>query len=148
MESALDEKELDEIKDKQDAVTAKFHKKEIPYEEFVKEMSKLDELGGAIKTKELIELMDILRGIGLSKEQIEALVSHENDHCAKAISLGMDPLYQVQLFKIGEMGRFGLYTSVRFEMPKDMPDDEKSRAIKEITNAVEELSHRDKSQLR
>lgn len=151
MAAAPDENEFKEIIDRQDAANAKFRRKEISYEELGRELNELDEPAGAIETKELTGLMDILRIIGLDEDQVKEVVAHENDHCAKALSLGLDAFYQIQFLKTeGEGGEtnLGILPSTRFKLPKDVPDDEKIKILKEVVGAVEKPSPHDENQLR
>jgi len=145
--SAPDEDELRESKDKKNEKIAMFNRKEISYEDLERELKDIGMPGGVIRTNELMELMDILRIIGLGEEQVKEMVAHENDHCAKAISLGMDPIYQIQFSRTKGDDRLSIYPSVALNMPEEMPDDEKTRILKEIAGAVEKLSPSDKKQL-
>ncbi len=149
-ELAPSRNEFEETMEKQNALEKKFKKKQISYEELQRGLCELEDSTGSVETKELTELMDILRIIGLDEKEVKEIVAHENDHCAKALSFGLETFYRIQFLKIkrenGETD-LAILPSAHFHLPEDMPDDEKIKILGEIVSAPEELSIYDEKQL-
>lgn len=148
--AALSEQEFEVMKNRQDVITHSFLKGEISEAESRSEMKKLDVQAGVIKRKGLIQFIDLLRAIGLTENDIRDTVAHENDHMSVALALGVDPVYQIQFLRVrqdGENLQLQLCPSISFDFPEDTSDEEARRILREILEAPEDLSPRDRNQL-
>jgi hypothetical protein len=143
-QDALSEEELEAYKDKQDQSLALFLQNG-PYPE-TGNLRVEHEARGVVIFDNLIDFMLALEVLGLSKEEIDTIVSHENDHMNKAESFGAIGKYQIQFCKMPN-GKYAMYPSCKIDVSDLLPEDEQRRIWKEIISAPEDLSHRDMGQL-
>lgn len=143
--SALPEKELESLKDKQDSLTNQFLKSEMTLKQFGKGMEKLDNQSGVVKFTDLAEFNEGLTIIGLDEETIKAIMDDEVPHFAETEKQGIIPIPQVQ-FLLTENG-MDLYPSIGVDFPDDMPDDKAREILRNIIEAQKNPSPRDKKQL-
>ena len=143
---ALHEDELEPIKDEQDKVTRSFLAREIGAAEYNKKIKELDVQTGVVKRKGIVEYSELLRGIGMSEDEVKETLAHENEHMTESLRLGVDPVYQIQFVRTKTKG-LGVYPSVNFDFPDSMPEEEQRVILSQIIQAPEDLSIRDTSQL-
>lgn len=147
--NALSSDELDPIKDEQDRITNEFLNGTLTGKEYDEQMLVLDRQEGVIRKKTIAEYGSLLRAMNIPEDTVRETLAHENEHMAESVRSGMKPVYQVQFLRtIGVHGvEIGMYPSIYFDFPPDMPDEERRRVLKAIIEAPEGLSPRDHSQL-
>lgn len=148
MKVALDVAALEKIKDEQDRMTASFIRGEVPGADFDNRMKQLEVLQGAVRSHTIEDFEACLRCYPMSEREVSELVEHEGAHFETARSKGLEPHFQVQFARDdGNKMPPILYPSIGFDFPHDMPDEVRIRILREIIEAPEDLSPRDKTQL-
>ncbi len=143
-EVALDMGKLEAVKDKQDAAVRGFLFRKITLAQLNEMMNRLDEQAGVVKMDDLEEFKEALKIIGFDDETVQAIYQDEESHYREAISQGLIPIPQIQIFLDGS--NFGFYPSVGIDL-EGLSDDSARNILRAVIQAQKDLSPRDKSQL-
>jgi hypothetical protein len=94
---------------------------------------------------ELRKIVEILHSG--EKEKMERELAHENAHMAKALSLGLEAKYGLQLMVARSGLTYDYQVFVSAQKPESMSGEEYRRIIEEVISAPDELSESDRIQL-
>lgn len=145
VEKAMSKAEYDRITAESDALTATYLNAEISqaeYETRVKQYS-----FRPIQVETLVEYRHLLSLVlGNDNPGIQETITHENSHMNKLQSLGLEGTYALTIVR-DEAGKIGIFPRVRAIFPDGMPEDERRRLTREITEAPDDLSASDKIHL-
>lgn len=93
----------------------------------------------------LDELVFALDYVGLSGENIESIINHENAHFKQAVAGGLQARFSLRIDRSND-GMLGLTagTQININPKNNLTDDEKRKALRNSTAAPKDLSERDK----
>lgn len=150
MRSALSVNELAQIREKQDMIIHDFMVGKITGVECDRELKRVTRYEGLIQKRTITEFSEVLKVLGFHGEKLFYFLEHENAHMAKALSLGVKPVYEVQLAKLDQEGgqpRIQVQPSIDYDFPTDMPDSQRREVHRIILQAPEVMSEHDRQQL-
>ena len=145
-EEAIPLEELEQIKDKQDALCRDFLNEQITLAEYNKKLEEIEEYPGVIQMRFITWFTRALVEIGLPDAQIDEILAHENEHMVQALIEGCDGVYRIE-FARREDGKFALYPAIATEFPEGITDEEARAMLRRSLEAPDDLSERDKAQL-
>ena len=148
-ETALQRDELESLKDQHDALVQAFLNGELSDAEYQNRLRRNAEAlsKGVLLLASISKFREALELILDSREEVEIILEHENQHMSKALELGLDGWYAIQFIKSHESDQIDFYPSSDIHFPDAIPTEERKRLMIEIIRAAHELSARDKGQL-
>lgn len=143
---ALPLERLEQIKDEQDVLTRSFLASELTLREYNARSKELDMYPGVLQTELVTTFRGLLEATGLSSDEVNEVLAHENAHMVEALCESLEGIYRLEFAK-AETGGFSFYPAISVIFPDDMDDDVARTKLRNMIDAPDDLSPRDKSQL-
>lgn len=145
--NAPDDAKLEAIKDEEDRVTNNFLRGRLTNTEYAHVMEQLAERSGTVVFKDLAEMKEAVGILGFKDNEIEGMTRHEQEHCEKAVALGFNVKFRIEISK-AKNGGFHLYPAIAVDIPEDSLEEDFRQYLKGIIKGADDLSPRDESQLK
>lgn len=143
---ALPLKELEQIKDKQDALCRDFLNERITLAQYNEAQDKISEYPGVIQMRFITWFTQALVALGLPDDEIDRILAHENAHMVEALIDGCEGVYRLEFAK-RENGKFALQPAIAVDFPEGITEEEARAMTRRSLEAPDDLSERDKAQL-
>ena len=143
---ALSREEVENVLDEQEKLEEDREARQLSNKEYAEKMHAIENSPGIVRFDTIMEFMACLRKMGFSREYVEEVAAHENDHLNKAESLGLRGHYQLFFVKErkGKKIYTGMFPFAVYFFPAGISSEKRRELDLQITGAPKHLSDHDK----